>query len=89
MKRLILLYAALMSLAAFIAFGLDKHRAKTDAWRIPERTLFLLAGLGGGFGAYLGMQVFHHKTLHKNFVIGIPVIMITQLVLLAVLFTVI
>ena len=72
----------LMSLAAFAAFGLDKYRAKTGKWRIPERTLFLLALLGGGIGAFLGMRVFRHKTRHWQFVFGIPVIMVIQAVLL-------
>ena len=71
-----------MSLAAFAAFGLDKYRAKTGKWRIPERTLFLLALLGGGIGAFLGMRVFRHKTRHWQFVFGIPVIMVIQAVLL-------
>lgn len=71
-----------MSLAAFAAFGLDKYRAKTGKWRIPERTLFLLALLGRGIGAFLGMRVFRHKTRHWQFVFGIPVIMVIQAVLL-------
>ena len=71
-----------MSLAAFAAFGLDKYKAKAGKWRIPERTLFLLALLGGGIGAFLGMKVFRHKTRHTQFVIGIPVIMVIQAVLL-------
>lgn len=71
-------YFALMSLAAFAAFGLDKYKAKAGKWRIPERTLFLLALLGGGIGAFLGMRVFRHKTQHKQFVIGIPAIMLVQ-----------
>ena len=78
----ILIYAAVMSLIAFAAFGIDKFKAKTNRWRISEKTLFSLALLGGGVGAYLGMKVFHHKTMHKQFVIGIPMIMVIQAVLL-------
>ena len=80
---LILIYTAIMSLIAFAAFGLDKYKAKTKRWRISEKTLFLLALLGGGVGAYLGMKVFHHKTRHKQFAIGLPLIMIVQLGLIA------
>ena len=80
---LILIYTAVMSLIAFAAFGLDKYKAKTNRWRISEKTLFLLALLGGGVGAYLGMKVFHHKTRHKQFAIGLPLIMIVQLGLIA------
>ena len=81
MMRILLVIITVMSLAAFAAFGLDKYKAKAGKWRIPERTLFLLALLGGGIGAFLGMKVFHHKTMHKQFVIGIPAIMVIQAVL--------
>ena len=82
MMLILLVIIGVMSLAAFAAFGLDKYKAKAGKWRIPERTLFLLALLGGGIGAFLGMKVFHHKTMHKQFVIGIPAIMVIQAVLL-------
>ena len=82
MKFLILIYIAVMSVIAFAAFGLDTYKAKADKWRTPEKTLFILAILGGGIGAYLGMQIFRHKTQHKQFVIGIPAIMIAQLILI-------
>ena len=82
MMLILLGIIGVMSLAAFAAFGLDKYKAKAGKWRIPERTLFLLALLGGGIGAFLGMKVFRHKTRHTQFVIGIPVIMVIQAVLL-------
>ena len=85
MKILILIYVAVMSLIAFAAFGLDKYKAKADKWRTPEKTLFILAIIGGGIGAFLGMRVFRHKTKHKQFVIGIPAIMIVQLILIGLL----
>ena len=83
MKVLLIIYIAVMSLIAFAAFGLDKHKAQAGKWRTPEKTLFLLAIIGGGIGAFLGMQIFRHKTQHKQFVIGIPLIMIVQLALIA------
>jgi len=82
MKWMVLIYVAVMSLITFAVFGLDKFKAKTNRWRIRERTLFLLAILGGGIGAFLGMQIFRHKTQHKQFVIGIPAIMIVQFIAL-------
>ena len=85
MKVLILIYVAVMSLIAFAAFGLDKYKAKADKWRTPEKKLFILAIIGGGIGAFLGMRVFRHKTKHKQFVIGIPAIMIVQLILIGLL----
>ena len=80
---IVLILVLVMSIVAFCAFGLDKYKAKTDRWRIRERTLFLLALMGGGIGAFLGMRVFRHKTKHTQFVIGIPLIMIVQLLLIA------
>ena len=85
MMLILLIIITVMSLAAFAAFGLDKYKAKAGKWRIPERTLFLLALLGGGIGAFLGMKVFHHKTRNKQFAAGLPVIMIIQTVLLLLL----
>ena len=58
---------------------------KNTAWRIPETTLLLVAVVGGSIGAWLGMQVWHHKTRHKKFQYGVPAIIIVQLVLAFVL----
>lgn len=72
-------WLALINLAAFGAMGVDKRRAKRDAWRIRERTLFLLALFGGSVGAIVGMRIFHHKTRHWYFVVGMPAILIVQI----------
>lgn len=68
-----LLYLAGMSLLAFALCGIDKQKARKKRWRIPEKTLFLVSGLGGAFGFLLGMFVFHHKTRHWAFRILIPI----------------
>lgn len=73
----------LMNGAAFAAFGIDKRRAVSGRWRIRERTLFLLAALGGSAGALAGMYVFRHKTRHRKFTVGLPAILIFQLGLAA------
>lgn len=73
-KMIFIIYLLLINVLAFITFGADKSKAKRHVWRIPEKTLFLLALLGGGIGAWLGMYFFHHKTRHTAFVIGIPLI---------------
>lgn len=73
------IYLACINLAAFTAMGADKRRARRDAWRIRERTLFLLAIVGGSVGAIAGMYAFHHKTRHWYFVIGMPAILVLQL----------
>ncbi|MCI8871225.1 MAG: DUF1294 domain-containing protein [Lawsonibacter sp.] len=70
-----------VNLAAFFLMGADKRRARRGAWRIPERTLFLAALLGGGAGAVLGMRLFHHKTRHWYFRLGLPAVLLVQLAL--------
>ena len=79
-------YLLVMNLVTFFVFGLDKWKAKykethEKTRRVPEKTLFLLAALGGSVGALLGMRVWRHKTLHKSFRFGIPAILILQLVI--------
>ena len=69
-------YLLLMSLILFAFMGADKRRAKRRAWRVPERTLFWLAALGGGLGGVLGMFAFRHKTRHASFCIGMPLLML-------------
>ena len=83
--KLFLIYLAVVNLAAFALMGVDKRRAKRGAWRIPERTLFLPAILGGSPGAILGMQVFRHKTRHRQFMIGMPLILLVQMVIVGLL----
>ena len=70
-----------LNLLTFIIYGIDKFKAKKAKWRISEATLILLAVIGGSIGAWLGLQVWRHKTQHKKFFIGIPVIMAVQMVL--------
>ena len=72
-------YLILVNLIAFTVFGADKLKAKKNAWRVPEATLFLLALLGGGLGAFLGMKVFHHKTKHWYFQVFIPLILVAEI----------
>ena len=63
--------------------GIDKAKAIKGAWRIPEKTLFLFSIIGGSIGTWAGMYIFHHKTKHWYFVIGMPAILIIQLVIAA------
>lgn len=75
----ILIYLAVISLVTAIVTAIDKYKAKKGAFRISEATLFILALLGGSLGEYLTMKAIRHKTLHKRFMIGLPVIMLLQL----------
>lgn len=72
-----------MNLAAFALMGIDKLKAKASAWRIPEKTLFLVTALFGGLGGTLGMTFFRHKTKHWYFKFGFPALLVIQVVLVA------
>lgn len=74
-------YILCMSVIGFLSMGIDKYKAKHGLWRIPERTLFMIAIIGGSIGSILGMQFFRHKTKHKSFVVGMPLIFILQCIL--------
>ncbi len=74
-------YLLIINITAFALMGIDKHKARKHQWRIKERTLFLSAILGGSIGSILGMQVFRHKTKHTHFVIGMPVILVIQIII--------
>lgn len=76
-----LLYLLLINAAAFLLMLVDKRKAKKNRWRIPERTLFGSALLGGSIGALLGMYTFRHKTRHRSFTLGMPAILIAQVAL--------
>ena len=84
--KILYYYLLGINAAAFLIFGWDKWMAKMGKRRVPERTLFWLAGLGGSVGAWLGMQVFRHKTKHTSFVVGIPVILVLQMATAAALY---
>ena len=74
----IMIYLVVMNIIGFASMGIDKSKAKRGAWRIPEKTLFLIAILGGSIGSILGMKQFRHKKKHKTFTIGMPTILLVQ-----------
>ena len=76
-------YLLAINAVTFIVYGIDKYKAKKAKWRISEATLLLLAVLGGSVGAWVGMKVWHHKTMHKKFKYGIPAILLIQIALMA------
>ena len=75
-------YLLAINTVTFFVYGIDKYKAKKAKWRIPEVTLLLLAVLGGSIGAWMGMKVWHHKTMHKKFKYGIPAILMIQIALM-------
>ena len=73
------LYLLIINIAAFAAMGIDKSRARNHRWRISEAALFSLALLGGSVGSIAGMRFFHHKTRKPVFRIGMPLILVVQI----------
>ena len=77
-----LIYLIAINMIAFFLYGLDKWKAKQAKWRIRESTLLGIAAIGGSVGALLGMKIWHHKTQHKQFQYGVPLILFVQIVLI-------
>lgn len=82
MKLFLTIYLIVINVLGVYAMGADKKRAIHKKWRVPEKTLFMLAALGGSIGTWVGMYVFRHKTKHWYFVIGMPLILLLQVVFL-------
>lgn len=80
--QILLIYLFVINVVGFLLMGIDKLRAKKQVWRVPEKTLFLMAVIGGSIGTNVGMYVFRHKTKHWYFVIGMPLILIAQIALI-------
>lgn len=79
MSYLIIYYLIALNIITFFTYGIDKLKAKNHKWRIQEITLLLLAIIGGSIGAWLGVKIWHHKTMNKKFSYGIPIILILQI----------
>ena len=77
----IICYLLAVNIVTFLLYGIDKYKAKKGKWRISEATLLTMAAIGGSIGAWAGMRLWHHKTMHKKFKYGIPVIIILQVAL--------
>jgi len=78
---LLIAYFVIVNIIGFALMGIDKHKAKKRAFRIPEATLFIVAIIGGSIGSILGMHIFRHKTRHWYFVYGMPFILAVQIIL--------
>ena len=82
MTQTIVYILIVINVLTFVVYGIDKWKAKQGSWRISEATLLLLAVIGGSIGALLSMQIWHHKTMHKKFKYGLPLILIIQILLI-------
>ena len=83
----IICFLLAINIATFLLYGIDKYKAKKNQWRISEATLLTMAAIGGSIGAWAGMRLWHHKTMHKKFKYGIPLIIILQVALAVYLLT--
>jgi uncharacterized membrane protein YsdA (DUF1294 family) len=77
------IYILVINITGFASMGVDKYKAKNRLWRIKEATLFMYAIIGGSVGSILGMYVFHHKTKHTKFVVGMPLVLVAQILIAA------
>ena len=75
----IICYLLAVNIVTFLLYGVDKYKAQKNKWRISEATLRTMAAIGGSIGAWTGMRIWHHKTMHKKFKYGIPLIIILQI----------
>ena len=82
MTEALLYYLIVINIVTFLVYGIDKWKAKQGSWRTSEASLLLLAVIGGSIGALLGMKIWHHKTMHKKFKYGLPLILLVQIVLI-------
>ena len=80
--KILLVYLLIVNALGFILMLVDKIKAKKNLWRIPEATLFLVAAIGGSIGSILGMYTFRHKTKHVSFLLGLPLILAVQIVIM-------
>jgi uncharacterized membrane protein YsdA (DUF1294 family) len=85
MFKIIIIYAVIINIIGFFSMLIDKRRAIKNKWRIPEKTLFLIAIIGGSVGSIAGMRLFRHKTKHWYFAYGMPAILLVQIVIISLL----
>ena len=78
-EKIIIGYVIVINVITLMMYGIDKWKAKHSKWRIPEATLLIMAAVGGSIGAWMGIKLFNHKTLHKKFKYGVPGIFLIQL----------
>lgn len=76
-------YIVVINLVSFMMFGIDKYKARRGQWRISEASLLAVAAIGGSLGAWMGMKVWHHKTLHSKFRYGVPIMLLVHIALMA------
>ena len=81
------IYIVSINALALVLMLMDKYKAKKNLWRIPEATLLGIAAIGGSLGAIVGMRLFHHKTKHLKFAIGLPILLVIHILLGIIVYT--
>lgn len=81
-SALLIYYLLGINVVTFVLYGADKIKSKKGWWRITEKTLLMLAIIGGSMGALCGIRLFHHKTKHKKFYLGVPILLAIQITLI-------
>ena len=84
----IAIYIIAVNLVTFVTYGIDKYKSIKRKWRISEATLLTMAVIGGSIGAWTGLKVWRHKTMHKKFTIGIPIVFVIHLFIVIYLHTI-
>ena len=80
MAQFLTWYLVIINIYVFFMMLYDKKMAEKDKWRVEEKTLFTIAGIGGALGVFCGMYTFKHKTLHASFVVGVPCLFFVNLI---------
>ena len=83
---IVLIYLGVINAVTFFLYGIDKRKARRSKWRIEESTLLWWAVLGGSIGAILGIKIWHHKTQRKKFAVGVPMILLTQIMIIGLIY---
>ena len=78
----IIIYLLIINIIGFLIMLIDKKKAKYYKWRIPEKTIILITLLGGGIGTIAGMYIFRHKTKKIKFTLGLPTILIAEIIII-------
>ena len=88
MKAILIGYFIMINVALLLTMKIDKNRAKNNQYRISEKTLWILALVGGAIGGTLGMQLFRHKTKHIAFTVGFPLLAIVDVIIVGILLSI-
>lgn len=86
MFKYVLIYFAIVNILGALINCIDKIKAKNNAWRIPEATLWIFGIIGGALGSYITMKAIRHKTKHKKFMIGMPILIVINIAILVYIF---